>query len=229
MKETSANIELWNSVCTTDPKHTTKVTQRGGFTAISAQYQIREATKIWGPYGAEWGLSDFEYDRLDFGDQVMVHVKAKFRYPIVKKNTVLFPSFELSSTIMVTGKKLDDDWAKKVETDILTKALSKLGFNSDVFEGRFDDNKYVATLNKKNEQAEAKDKEKESMEKAKKFINDGINKCKDYDELMELEQKFKSKKPTKDMIYYWDDAKADFLNALDEQIQIDAEATEAMR
>jgi hypothetical protein len=27
----------------------------------------------------------------------------------------------------------------------LTKGLSKLGFNADVFMGRFDDNKYVAT------------------------------------------------------------------------------------
>ena len=35
---------------------------------------------------------------------------------------------------------------KKVATDALTKGLSKLGFNADVFMGKFDDNKYVNSL-----------------------------------------------------------------------------------
>jgi hypothetical protein len=39
---------------------------------------------------------------------------------------------------------LDDDCVKKVATDALTKGLSKLGFNADVFLGLYDDNKYVA-------------------------------------------------------------------------------------
>ena len=38
--------------------------------------------------------------------------------------------------------RYDDDFAK-VATDALTKGLSKLGFNADVFMGLFDDNKYV--------------------------------------------------------------------------------------
>jgi len=32
------NLELWDSVSMTDPEFTTKVNQRGGFTAIGAQY-----------------------------------------------------------------------------------------------------------------------------------------------------------------------------------------------
>lgn len=39
--------------------------------------------------------------------------------------------------------KIDDDFMKKAETDLVTKALSKLGFNSDVFMGLYDDNRYV--------------------------------------------------------------------------------------
>ena len=39
--------------------------------------------------------------------------------------------------------RYDDDFSKKVATDALTKGLSKLGFNADVFMGLFDDNKYV--------------------------------------------------------------------------------------
>jgi len=39
-----------------------------------------------------------------------------------------------------------DMYAMKVETDALTKALSKLGFNADVFMGMYDDHKYVQMM-----------------------------------------------------------------------------------
>ena len=52
--------------------------------------------------------------------------------------------FPISSSIKVMmGSKLDDDCIKKVQTDAITKGLSRLGFNADVFMGRFDGNKYV--------------------------------------------------------------------------------------
>ena len=43
------NTELWDSVEKTDPRFTKKVNQRGGFTAIGAQYQMRKATESFGP------------------------------------------------------------------------------------------------------------------------------------------------------------------------------------
>ena len=45
-----------------------------------------------------------------------------------------------------SGNRVDSDAPKKAATDGLTKALSHLGFNADVFLGRFDDNKYVEEL-----------------------------------------------------------------------------------
>ena len=68
---------------------------------------------------------------------------------------------------------------KKVATDALTKGLSKLGFNADVFMGMFDDNKYVNKLTNMNgtwkkEVTDAtkglSDKDKESIHN---YINDG--------------------------------------------------------
>ena len=47
-------MDLWSSVETTDPEFTTKVNQRGGFTAIGAQYQIKTATETFGPFGIGW-------------------------------------------------------------------------------------------------------------------------------------------------------------------------------
>ena len=43
---------------------------------------------------------------------------------------------------------LDDNFAKKIETDTLTKAISKLGFNADIFMGKFDDVRYLAEITK---------------------------------------------------------------------------------
>jgi len=40
---------------------------------------------------------------------------------------------------------------KKATTDGITKCLSMLGFNADVFLGKFDDNKYVQELKNKAE------------------------------------------------------------------------------
>jgi len=43
--------------------------------------------------------------------------------------------------------KPDHDVLKKATTDGITKCLSYLGFNADVFTGKFDDNKYVQQMN----------------------------------------------------------------------------------
>jgi len=39
--------------------------------------------------------------------------------------------------------KPDVEFAKKIETNTISKALSKLGFNTDVYMGKFEDNAYV--------------------------------------------------------------------------------------
>ena len=141
------NLELWNKVQKTDPKYTKKVGYGRKFTSINAQYQIMQATEQFGVYGAAWGLKGTEYSYLTGLplNQVMARADAVFFHP-----TGQFP---ISSTIMVvewsekkSELRIDDEWAKKVETDITTKALSKLGFSADVFLGRYDDNRYVNTM-----------------------------------------------------------------------------------
>ena len=42
--------------------------------------------------------------------------------------------------------RVDSDAPKKATTDAITKLLSQLGFNADVFLGKFDDNKYVQQM-----------------------------------------------------------------------------------
>ena len=139
MKE---NLELWNRVEKTDPKHTKKANVKGNnLTSIKPQYQILNATREFGSYGKGWGFKNISlcYELKEFG---LVTFKAMFYYPSGE--------FEIINTISIwrdnAKTKIDDEFAKKVETDSLTKALSKLGFNADIFLGRFDDLRYVEEM-----------------------------------------------------------------------------------
>ena len=139
------NLKLWDQVSTTDPKHTRAVNQRGGFTAINAQYQMLTATHQWGPYGSKWGVKECNYYPIaDNGKIILFALEAKFWYPEGE--------FEISvDTPAYIGKsgKLVEDHRKKLLTDLTTKALSKLGFSADIFLGLYDDNKYVQGLSEK--------------------------------------------------------------------------------
>ena len=130
------NLELWNSVCTTDAEYTKYVNQRGGFTAICAQYQLMTATDKWGPYGRDWGVRNLDWSMIEIDNKpVECVLEAEFYYPV--------GAFHISTCCLY---KPGNDTRKKLLTDLTTKALSKLGFNADVFLNKFDDNKYVNDL-----------------------------------------------------------------------------------
>ena len=132
------NLRIWSQVDKTDPAHTKKVTQRGGFTAISAAYQIMRATEVFGPIGEGWG---YDAGSPIFQDALVI-------VPVTlwhgDRANVFGPMF--GGAEWKNGTRLDSDAAKKATTDALTKLLSQLGFNADVFLGRFDDSKYVAEM-----------------------------------------------------------------------------------
>lgn len=132
-------MALWHAVEKTDPSHTKKVNQRGGFTAISAHYQIMRATEQFGPVGMGWG---YESGAPIFHEGlVFVPVTIWHGDP----SNVFGPLY--GGAEWKNGKGfLDSDALKKATTDGLTKGLSQLGFNADVFLGLFDDNKYVAAM-----------------------------------------------------------------------------------
>ena len=139
------NLELWNKVEKTNPKYTKKANVNGNnITAIAPQYQIKNVTEQFGSYGTSWGFKslDFDYTLTESLGLVILH--AVFYYPGGE-----FPIKNAQSLFMDNAKtKVDDNFAKKLETDTLTKAISKLGFNADIFMGLFDDVKYLAEVTK---------------------------------------------------------------------------------
>lgn len=163
---TPETMALWSAVCKTDPSQTKHVNQRGGYTAIDPTYQAQEATRQFGPYGSGWGLFNIEYDYglLD-RSLPMVVIHAEFRYP--------GGSFPISNAISPTMGKSgapDTDFAKKLETNTISKALSRLGFNADVFMGKFEDHQYIehraqeAAIQKADDQTNERLKQQQAYE-----------------------------------------------------------------
>lgn len=135
------NMKLWSAVEKTDPAYTKHVAQRGGFTAISANYQIMQATKQFGPVGVGWGYATGDpifHETLLFVPVTLWHGD---------RSNTFGPMLGCEEWKDSKGR-IDSDASKKATTDAITKLLSHLGFSADVFLGKYDDQKYVAELKK---------------------------------------------------------------------------------
>lgn len=181
------NLSIWSQVEKTDLSYAKKVNQRGGYTAISPQYQLRQATKVFGSYGKGFGLSESDFDMSLFESLGVVMHKAKFFY-VTGGERVEFPiSNAIQATTGVGDKKrVDVDFAKKVETNTVSKALSKLGFNADVFMGMFEDNQYMQELNNELAIQKAEDKEQEAVKQAREYDEWKLKELEGYQHLNSL-------------------------------------------
>ncbi len=150
-------MRIWEQVSVTDPRHTKEVSFGRKFTAIDAHYQVQSATEVFGPVGQGWGYTT-HYGEIHSQDgRVMVWCDLGFWYQLEgeewegnpgRKERYGFGPIRGASELVGLDskgkpKRPDTDAYKKAMTDALTKALSHLGFNADVFLGKFDDNKYV--------------------------------------------------------------------------------------
>lgn len=149
---------------------TRPVKSSGGyaFTAISAYYQIREMTRIFGPLGIGWGW-DAEFKIIDLPQKAdsegkviflptLLHVRMKFWYKPSSDSEPCVIFYENCCEIITQNKwgiQVDDEAYKKLITDTLTKIMSMLGSGSDVFLGKYNDSRYVDRLIQE-EQAEKK-------------------------------------------------------------------------
>lgn len=161
----SDNLKLWNKVEKTNPKYTKKAKVGGNsITAISPQFQILNATEQFGSYGKTWGFRSIKLDYSITNTPIILSVTDWNTKKTTEVNSILglvgfkatffYPDgeFEITNSIKIftdnKHSKIDDNYAKKIETDALTKALSKLGFNADIFLGKFDDVRYLQDVTK---------------------------------------------------------------------------------
>ena len=136
------NLVFWESVERTDPNITKKVTIGSRkYTAIDAQFQFKNVTAKFGVYGDAWGI---ENEGFEWHKDIDLLVYTGTLWYMKGKNKKVLP---MASAIKYKSSKgIDGDCIKKVRTDAFTKEISRLGFNADVFMGKFDDNKYVSSV-----------------------------------------------------------------------------------
>ena len=161
------NLKLWLEVEKTNPKYTKSANVKGNkITSISPQFQIMNVTEQFGIYGQKWGFKSIELDYTLAETVGLVVFKGIFFFPDGE-----FPIINSISLFMDNARtKVDDNFAKKAETDALTKAISKLGFNADIFLGKFDDIRYVEEMKKEFSKSPISD---ERFEKALLAIQEG--------------------------------------------------------
>ena len=179
MTDDNQHMELWDKVSQTDVDHTKEVSFGRKFTAIDAHSQIMNATKLFGPIGQGWGY-DNEYGEIHMTDgRILAWCDVRFwwckegewegnktndpkRHFGPVRGGAMLQSLNKDGSF----KQPDTDAYKKASTDGLTKLLSHLGFNADVFLGMFDDNKYVQGLQKEKDATQTASQELYAQERA---------------------------------------------------------------
>ena len=144
----SDNLKLWNKVSKSDPQYLKKVSFGSrSFTAIDPQYQVRCATEAFGVIGHGWGwTNETRFIDLQGGDTAVV---ADVSIWTGNRENVFGPFTGCRTFYNASKKRIAEDAPKMAITDGLTKALSHLGFNADVFLGEMDGNKYHQDSNSK--------------------------------------------------------------------------------
>ncbi len=127
------NLELWDKVCSTpkDQIETYEVEDGKVLKSTPSINRIKTATEQFGTYGRNWGLKDLKHSSMMVGNMTIATLDAIF---FVDMTTEFEISTSTSISIIKDGKmSLNVSYRKSLETDLINKALSRLGFNADIY------------------------------------------------------------------------------------------------
>ena len=128
----------------TDPKYCKPVNVPGRptYTNVDLYWLLDEVSKEFGAFGDAWGFKETRWSENTIGDTTLAILDAVFFFPGGE-----FPIRNADNLAYKTKQgyvKIDNEVYKKVETNTLSKALSRIGFGTDVYMGKFEDQQYVA-------------------------------------------------------------------------------------
>lgn len=174
----SDNLKLWKSVEVTDKSHTVEANVSGQKrTTIKSIFQKEKATKVFGIQGIKWGVKvgSESYERISCGDETLLQYLAViFFYYEDERGEIPIAATIKESAIVKRGQptqylKLDDEAIKKVRTSAMSKGLSELGFNADVFKGMYDIKGYSDYASSLTSEEQAEENDKAEIEKAEAY------------------------------------------------------------
>lgn len=146
------NLAIWSQVEKTAPQNVKPVTNGGRtYSSINPTSQKKKATVMFGAYGIGWGVEP-ETERYDYkefaGGTILIIYRAVMFYKYNGEiGRLPISANEKLAYVTNGGKgylKIDDEAEKKVRTNAVTKGLSELGFNADIFLGQWEDAEYKA-------------------------------------------------------------------------------------
>lgn len=143
-----SNTEIWDALGKTDPAHTKKFSRAGGFkgTATKPIWVYRRLTEQFGPVGEGWGHSKPTYEVVNGADsEVLVYCTVECWHGI-RENS--FYGVGGDKVVAKRGQGLfnNDEAFKSAFTDAVMNAFKSVGVAADVHMGLFDDDKYVAAM-----------------------------------------------------------------------------------
>lgn len=150
--EAGSNCAIWNKVCQSElfgDELSTFLKEvsfgQRSYTSIDAYQQIRKATEIFGPFSIGWGIHSIRHlttvpcvkktqEGPVNGHQIFFEIKMFCVWEGFGEGK----EHHVTPLIQDIFVDASGDCGKKMGTDCITKFLSYLGFNFDVFQGRFD-------------------------------------------------------------------------------------------
>jgi hypothetical protein len=142
------NLDVWNKVEKV-PANFLKPILGGrlkGKSDINPMWRLKMLTEIYGEAGKGWTFTIDKTEVHTFGTEAVYVVFGTLRIRL-ESDKWSEPIQGVGGAMLFVqernGAFLDDEAAKKAETDAISVACKKLGFGSAVYEGRWDGSKYT--------------------------------------------------------------------------------------
>lgn len=131
------NLALWDKVEETPAEIICKIPSDDGskeLSTVPSINRLKKATGEFGMYGVGWGLKDIKHDIVKINNLVIAVADAIFW--VDTDNIKL--AFEISSSMGIVTKvgeswSVNPSYRKALESDVINKALSRLGFFADIY------------------------------------------------------------------------------------------------
>ena len=134
------NMELWNKVEKTQKELIGKIITDDGtkLNTVSSINRIKKATEIFGMYGKNWGLKEIKHTQLQCHSGLLLGLLDAMFFVSNENYKTNFQITNSTAITIKTGDKfnVNPTYRKAIETDTINKALSKLGFNADIYSDR---------------------------------------------------------------------------------------------
>lgn len=143
-----SNLDLWEAHADIDPQYTKAISGKAyKGTSPNPQYIIKCLTDMFGPVGQGFGWEVLTEGFTPLGDEILHWCRIRFWHT---KREHYYEAYGQTKALMKTrnGLMSDEDAPKKSLTDAIIKAASQLGIAANIFLGRWDDQKYVAEVEK---------------------------------------------------------------------------------